>query len=55
MLGMALVGLRSKTSLEEDCERFSNIEGITFIPFPRDHIELSFEPVRRVLEREGIL
>jgi predicted nucleotide-binding protein len=41
--------------LEDGCSRFSNIEGLTHIPFPKGHIEGTFEEVRRVLEREGVL
>lgn len=41
--------------LEDGCSEFSNIHGLTHIPFPKDHIEASFEAVRRVLEREGIV
>jgi predicted nucleotide-binding protein len=40
--------------LEEGCQDFSNIEGLTDIPFPRGKISSVFEEVRRVLEREGI-
>ena len=41
--------------LEEGCEDFSNIHGITYIPFPKGNIKASFEDIRRVLERESIL
>lgn len=41
--------------LEEDCTRFSNIEGLIYIDFPKHRIEASFEGVRRVLERERVL
>jgi predicted nucleotide-binding protein len=41
--------------LEEDCPEFSNIHGLTQLPFPRGRIQAVFEEVRRVLEREGIL
>ena len=41
--------------LEEGCVEFSNIHGLTRIPFPRGNIKAIFEETRRVLEREGIL
>lgn len=40
--------------LEDDCEQFSNIDGLGQIRFPRGKIATVFEDVRRVLEREGI-
>jgi hypothetical protein len=46
---------RAIVMLEEGCEVFSNIHGLTHIPFPRSNISASFEEVRRVLEREGII
>jgi predicted nucleotide-binding protein len=41
--------------LEEDCQEFSNIEGLGQIRFPKGNIKAEFEEVRRVLEREGLL
>ena len=41
--------------LEEGCKDFSNIEGLGQIRFPKDRISASFEDVRAVLEREGLL
>jgi hypothetical protein len=41
--------------LEEGCSTFSNIHGLTYIPFPRDNISASFENVRKVLERERFI
>jgi predicted nucleotide-binding protein len=41
--------------LEEGCAKFSNIEGLTYIHFPKDNIRAASEEIRRVLEREGIL
>lgn len=41
--------------LEESCTEFSNIHGLGQIRFPRGKIELCFEDVRRVLEREKII
>ena len=40
--------------LEEGCEIFSNIHGITYIPFPKGKIDAAFEKIRGVLERESI-
>lgn len=40
--------------LEEGCTRFSNIDGLNYIAFPKGHIEAAFEAVRRVLKRENI-
>jgi hypothetical protein len=37
---------------EEGCEQFSNIQGLTHIPFPKGRISAAFEEIRRVLERE---
>jgi predicted nucleotide-binding protein len=41
--------------LEDGCSKFSNIEGITYIGFPKGRIEAASEEIRRVLEREGIV
>lgn len=41
--------------LEDDCEEFSNIVGLSQIRFPRGHISATFEEIRRALEREGVL
>jgi predicted nucleotide-binding protein len=41
--------------LEEGCNEFSNIVGLTQIRFPKGNIMAKSEEVRRVLEREGIL
>ena len=41
--------------LEEGCERFSNIDGLGHIAFPKGQINAAFEKVRAVLEREGVL
>ena len=46
---------RARVMLEEDCKGFSNIEGLTVIHFPADNIAASFEKVRGVLQREGLL
>jgi predicted nucleotide-binding protein len=41
--------------LEEGCEEFSNINGLCQIRFPKGKISSSFEEIRLVLEREGII
>lgn len=41
--------------LEEGCKEFSNIHGIVQIRFPKGKLKASFEEIRQVLEREGIL
>ena len=41
--------------LEQGCEEFSNIVGLSQIRFPNGQISAVFEDIRRVLEREGIL
>lgn len=41
--------------LEEGCEEFSNIAGLSQIRFPKGNVAATFEEVRRVLEREGLL
>ena len=46
---------RAIVLLEEGCEGFSNINGLVHIPFPKSCINSTFEEIRRVLEREGIL
>lgn len=46
---------RAIVLLEEGCEEFSNIVGITQIRFPKGQVEAVFEEVRRVLERENVL
>ena len=46
---------RAIVMVEEDCDQFSNIEGLGQIRFPRGNISVAFEEVRRVLEREGLI
>lgn len=46
---------RAIVLLEDGCEEFSNIYGLGQIRFPKGRISTSFEEVRLVLEREGIL
>jgi hypothetical protein len=41
--------------LEEDCEQFSNIHGLSHISFPRGRVSAAFEEIRRVLEREQVI
>jgi predicted nucleotide-binding protein len=41
--------------LEEGCQKFSNLNGLTEIRFPKGNILASTEEIRRVLEREGII
>ena len=41
--------------LEEDCEEFSNIQGLGQIRFPSGNIKAIFEDIRHVLEREGLV
>lgn len=41
--------------LEEGCEEFSNIIGVSQLRFPSNNIKESFEQVRAVLEREKII
>ena len=40
--------------LEDGCKDFSNIHGITYIPFPKGNIKAAFEDIRQVLERESM-
>ncbi len=41
--------------LEDGCEEFSNIHGLGQIRFPKGNIKASFEEIRQVIEREGII
>jgi hypothetical protein len=41
--------------LEEGCDAFSNIDGLTVIKFPKGKIGAAFEDIRRTLERETII
>lgn len=50
------LGMRKAIVLmEEGCHEFSNIHGLTHIPFSRGNIASTFEEVRKVLEREHII
>ena len=54
-LFQAQLGFERAIILREDgCEIFSNIQGITYIPFPKGNIRSAFEGIRDVLKREGI-
>lgn len=41
--------------IEEGCNEFSNIVGLSQIRFPKGQISAVFEEIRRVLEREGVI
>ena len=41
--------------LEDGCEKFSNIHGLVEIRFPKGNIRATFEEIREVMEREGVL
>ena len=41
--------------LEDDCEEFSNIQGLIQLRFPAGNIMAISEEVRRILEREGVI
>ncbi|HEX9022952.1 MAG TPA: TIR domain-containing protein [Geobacteraceae bacterium] len=41
--------------LEEGCEQFSNIHGLSYIPFSTGRLRSAFEDIRRVLERESVI
>jgi predicted nucleotide-binding protein len=45
---------RAIVLLEEGCEEFSNLKGLTHIPFPKGKIGAAFEEIRRVIERERL-
>lgn len=46
---------RAIVLLEDGCEEFSNIHGLGQIRFPVGNIQVAFEDVRQVLEREGLI
>ena len=46
---------RAIVLLEDGCEEFSNLHGITQIRFPKGDIMAKSEEIRRVLKREGYL
>jgi predicted nucleotide-binding protein len=41
--------------MEDGCSEFSNIVGLSQIRFPKGQISATFEEIRRVLEREGVI
>ena len=45
---------RAVILLEEGCEGFSNIHGVTHIPFPKGSIEVTYGSILKVLKRESI-
>lgn len=46
---------RAIIMLEEGCEPFSNVDGLGQLRFPVGNISATFEDVRLVLEREGLI
>jgi len=46
---------RAVLLIEEGCQSFSNVAGLTAIPFPRGDLRPAFEQIRQFLEREGLL
>ena len=46
---------RAIVLLEDGCEKFSNNAGLLHINFPKNNVRASFQDIRKVLEREGIL
>ncbi len=46
---------RSIAIIEEGCNNFSNISGLTVIRFPQGKIEYSFNEIRGVLKRENFI
>jgi hypothetical protein len=56
--GCSKASLASKKAiilLEAECEKFSNVHGLTDIRFPKGKIDAAFEEVRGVLEREKLI
>lgn len=41
--------------LEQGCREFSNISGVVQIRFPKGYIKATYEEIRQVLEREGVM
>ncbi|XAZ24025.1 nucleotide-binding protein [Sinorhizobium sp. B11] len=46
---------RAIVLVEEGCKMFSNIDGLGQIRFPKGNIKATFEEVRAVMEREGLV
>jgi predicted nucleotide-binding protein len=46
---------RAIVLLEESCEEFSNITGLSQLRYPTGRISAIFEKLRAVLEREGLV
>jgi hypothetical protein len=47
--------LKAIILLEDGCETFSNVDGLTQIRFPKGKIEKGFKKVRGVLKRESFI
>jgi len=41
--------------VEDECEKPSNVHGLTYIGFPKHRIDAALEEIRRVLEREDVI
>lgn len=41
--------------LEDGCQEFSNVHDVGQLRYPKGHIKSTYEDIRRVLEREGVL
>ena len=41
--------------LEDGCKEFTNVQGLGQIRFPKGQVSSTFEELRRVLEREGLI
>jgi hypothetical protein len=41
--------------LEDGCQEFSNVRGLTHIPFPKGKIEAQFHEATKVLKREKLI
>ncbi len=41
--------------LEDGCEKFSNIDGLVYIPFPPNRISATFENIRKLLRKQGLI
>ncbi len=46
---------RAIVMLERGCEEFSNIHGLTHIPFDKGAISAAFHEVSDTLKREGVV
>lgn len=41
--------------LEDECERFSNIDGLIYIPFPKGNIRAAFHDIQKTLTAAGLV